>query len=258
MVALQILRQHYDRKQKQGYSMRALARDLDVSPTFISNIFNGKKKIPLTMLTSLARHLDIASDALMDIRRELIPDDPFPWAGLNSRQNSVLQRWAVVDAKGVSSATQQWFFLAIMDVTCCRSYDGTTAYIARRLGLPEEVVTEAVRGLVEAGLLVERDGLKRKAKDHIRVDSADLKPQIRKFHRQMFQRASLELDDVTEEAFARRQIIGISFNISPDKISVAKKMLSDALHEIVTTLGGKDGDEVYYLASQLFPLTKSE
>ena len=71
----------------------------------------------------------------------------------------------------------------------------------------------------------------------------------------MLKRADEELDRTSASAFDRRLIMGITFSANAEKIAVAKKMLADALHEIAGFLMEGEGNEVYHLAAQLFPLT---
>jgi Domain of unknown function (DUF4423) len=90
----------------------------------------------------------------------------------------------------------------------------------------------------------------------LRMASAQSRSEIRNFHRQMLKKAGDELNRTDAAAFERRLITGITTTANVESIAIAKKMLSDAIHEIATFLSSADGDEVYQIAVQLFPLTK--
>ena len=78
----------------------------------------------------------------------------------------------------------------------------------------------------------------------LRLASAKSQPEIRNFHKQMLKRAEEELKKTSPEDFERRLITGITITADPDKIEVAKKMLSDALHEIANLLGEGEAESL--------------
>lgn len=61
MLTHQALQLYFKRKKKSapGFSMRSLAKRLDVSPSFLSRIMSGKKPAPVNLLEKLAKALDI-------------------------------------------------------------------------------------------------------------------------------------------------------------------------------------------------------
>lgn len=44
-------------KKNQNYSLRAFSRDLDLSPSFLSDVMNGKKKISIDNALEVSRSL---------------------------------------------------------------------------------------------------------------------------------------------------------------------------------------------------------
>ena len=254
MTANEILRQHFKRKKRKGYSLRALARDLEVSPTFISRMFNSKKKVPLAMVGPIARVLDMDFETVLEVRRQLLPVDPLAQAQFRTPGSS--GPWAVTTKRSLS-ALRQWFYLPLMELTCCIDYDGSHDYLARRLGLSPVTVEVAVRELISLSLLEQdANGYVRKTDPLLRMASSQSVAQVRAFHRQMLKRADEELSRIDSEAFAQRLIMGVTVTAAPEDIAIAKKMLADSLHEIANFLAKAQGTEVYHLAAQLFPLTK--
>jgi transcriptional regulator with XRE-family HTH domain len=253
MTANEIVREHFERKRRSGYSMRSLARDLGVSPTFVSNLFRSKKKVPIALVPKLARLLDIDSETVTEIRRLLLPQEILQGGVFKNPQATM--DFMVSDRQSVS-AIKQWFYIPIMELSCCIDYDGSPAYLARRLELSLPTVEVALRELCRAGLMQENEGKFFKTTNRLRMASAHSRSEIRNFHRQMLKKAGDELNNTDAAAFERRLITGITTTANAESIAIAKKMLSDAIHEIATFLSSADGDEVYQIAVQLFPLTK--
>ena len=250
MKANEILRHHFERRKRGGYSLRALARDLEVSPAFVSNVFSGKKKIPAKMIARAAKILDIDSETVLEIRRQVEP------GAAVFKAPSASAAWKVGAKKNLSSL-RQWFYVAIMELTCCADFDGSIATLARRLKLSRTTVEIAVRELTALGLLIEKNGRIVKNEAYLRLASATSAPEIRNFHRQMLKKAEEELAGA--EGFEQRLITGITVTADPQRLAVAKKMLSDALHDIANYLSdGGEATEVYHVGAQLFPLTKEK
>lgn len=255
MQALELLNSYYRKKKLRGYSLRALARDLKVSPAFVSNILKGKKKVPPALIPELSRRLDIDSETALEITRQLSPQTVSVKSSFKSPTAS--NHWEAEDKKSLS-ALRQWFYVAILELITCSDFDGSSKMISRRLGLSLASVEVAVRELQALGLLTIKSGKIHKTKKHIKISSAKSIQEIRGFHRQMLKKADEELSETSPEAFERRLIAGITISADPAKIQIAKKMLSDALHEVANFLSEEPGSEVYHLAGQLFPITKSK
>lgn len=64
-------------RMKQGLSLRELARQANVSPSFISQIENGKSQPSVATLYSFSQLLDISIDDLFD-HRAAVPDSVVP------------------------------------------------------------------------------------------------------------------------------------------------------------------------------------
>ena len=78
-----------DARQQAGMSLRELARESDVSPSFISQIENGKAQPSVATIYGIARALDIAVNELFD-EDDAAPDAP---DGLEAGRDP-LEAWA--------------------------------------------------------------------------------------------------------------------------------------------------------------------
>jgi uncharacterized protein (TIGR02147 family) len=253
MTYLEILNIHFKKRKNAGYSLRALARDLDVSPSFVSGLLSGKKKIPLSLIESLAKRLNIDPETTLEMQRQLLPKTTLTETLFKKRKSK--DQWQEGDKKQFS-VLKQWFYVAILELVTCTGFDGTASYIARRLAIALPTVEVALRELQADGLLTLKNGRVAKAKKHLKLSAAQSIQEVRNFHRQMLKKAEEELGNPALEAFEKRLIAGITVSANPEKIAIAKKMLSDSLHEIASFLTDEEGTEVYQIAAQLFPLTK--
>jgi uncharacterized protein (TIGR02147 family) len=260
----ELFRRYFDKRKRSspGYSLRVLARQTGHSPSFLSRILRGKKSIPYATVLKLGRALDVEPEllqALAAAHRGSIEGYPFQRQG-KARLDTPVDAWDLAD-KGAYRALKQWYYLALLELTTLDGFDGSAASAARRLGIAPQAAEVALRELAAWGLLApDEAGRLRKAKNRLRWTAAKPAAEIRAFHLAMLGKAKQELLDATAPLdFSRRLIAGITVTASRAKIDEAKAKLARCLHEIANDLiEAADGNEVYHLAAQLFPLTKAE
>lgn len=260
MQTHEILLKYLDKKKSStpGFSLRSLARRMDLSPSFLSRVFAGKKPIPYALMLRLAKQLDIEPELLSVIKeahQHAVDGEQAPRKG-RAKMQSPLEDWDLA-GKNDLAILRQWFYLPILEMMSLADYDGSVSMIAERLRIAPTTAAITVRELIALGLLTEKDGRLGKVNRKLRFGSAKSLREIRQFHSQMLGKAQEELRDFTEEAdFARRLITGITLTAAPSKIEAARRKLAECLHEIANDLTEDEGTEVFHLSAQLFPLTK--
>lgn len=266
MTAARILDTQFHRKKaaQPGYSVRAFARDLGVSPSFASQVLTGKKRFPARLVGRAVKVLDLDGDKARELKQACLPDaikDGAVAPSLSEIQQLRAQmknRWSEV-SRDKLKALRHWYYVALLDLTTCRGYDGTAKFIAARLGLAEPTVEVAMRELSELELLTMQNGKLVKSAREIRMGSARSLTDIRRFHSQMLDKAKqVMVEQTSDEDFSRRLITGISVATTPEKIEIAKQMLSESLHEIAAFLAEGESTEVFHLSAQLFPVCLSK
>jgi uncharacterized protein (TIGR02147 family) len=258
MLTHEILNKYFQQKKRHapGFSLRAVAKRLDVSPSFLSRIFSGQRPVPYSLLLKMKSVLDIAPEvfsSLKEAHEVKIDEHAVPAKGKRTVKTA-LDDWELASQESVK-ILREWYFLPILQVASLKDFDGHAKSIAGRLGLKESVASRACDELVQLGLLNRKAGLYINANKKLRWDSAKSVEEVRKFHSSMLEQAQKALRH--SEQFERRLITGVTLTTSPEKIAAAKKKLADCLHEIANDLISADesATEVFHLAAQLFPLT---
>lgn len=62
-------------RKKRGYYQEGLASEIKVSPTYLSEIENGKKQVSLKVLADISRALGVTMDDLIDYNADNYNDD---------------------------------------------------------------------------------------------------------------------------------------------------------------------------------------
>jgi uncharacterized protein (TIGR02147 family) len=261
----EILAPLWERKRKSNsrYSLRALARDLEMSPSYVSQVLNGKK-IPsadvarkfkdllgLTdldlslLLKSVAAHSPNAADS-----KELILD-------LLAKDRA---------AKGFAKHTHKnpndllkltsWIHFAVLDLTTTENFNDDDRQTARRLGISISSLNSAIEDLVTFGLLKRENGRWTKTSKNIQF-ATDLSTQgTRQYHRQMISKALDVMEKNSEPTeVARRRITGATLAINPEHVPEAVRRINEFIYELTELLGQGPCKEVYQLNVQLVPLT---
>lgn len=259
MLTHELLNKYFQQKKKHapGFSLRAVAKRLDVSPSFLSRILSGQRPVPYSLLLKMKTVLDIAPEvftSLKEAHEVKIEDNAAPAKGKRTVKTA-LADWEMASQESVR-ILREWYFLPILQLASLKGFDGTLAQITTRLGLKESLAKKACEELVDLGLLTRKAGLYSSSNQKLRWDSAKSVAEVRKFHSSMLEQAQESLKQT--EDFERRLITGVTLTTSPEKLAAAKKKLADCLHEIANDLTDDDesATEVYQLAAQLFPLTR--
>jgi uncharacterized protein (TIGR02147 family) len=253
------LRKYFERKRdfSAAFSLRSLARRVEVSPSFLSRILSGQKPVPYPLLLRLESALDIEPEVFASIRLAHQLEESSAVVARKGKAEMITQLadWDLATPEAIG-VLRQWYFIPILEFTRLQGYDGKAETIAKYLRLPLPTVEQAVKELTSLKLLVEEDGLLVKTRRKLRIGSGKPNPDIRRYHSAMLERARRELLSASPEDFEKRLMTGITLSGTPEKIAKAKQKLAECLHEIANDLISEQGTEVYHLAAQLFPLTK--
>jgi uncharacterized protein (TIGR02147 family) len=259
----QLLNKAYLLKKKRNpsYSQRAVARDLCVSPMFVTKLFTGKSAIPTQRLKQICAVLDMDTTAQTVFYRSLIvhslPSPELRKIALStSTAETRLENYEQMPQKkfGVLS---QWYHLAILNLLTC-DIDHSSATLARKLGITETEVENSLQLLKTLELASFNDGVWKKTDLHMISPTTRSKAEVRNFHRSMIKKAYDELSRIGQEAFNERLITGFTIAVNPENLEEAKRLIFDTLSDLSHKLSQGSCTEVYQCNVQLFPLTKKE
>jgi uncharacterized protein (TIGR02147 family) len=260
--AAQVLKMYFDRKQaaRPGFSMRTFAKDLKVTPSFVSECLSGKKSIPLARIPELIDILELDDVAAEHLKRALILENLSQY-GLDletlKEEKDVLKFQPV--PKSQFTLLNPWYNIAIMDLTTCEGFKKDHEWIAKRLGLSRYQVEHSLNQLIASGLLQETEEGYKKIAEQIRLSINESHSEIRKYHASMIEKAKQELLTKTSKtAFDLREISGVTIAANPQQVAKARQILVDAIHEAATVLSQGPCTDLYQINIQLFSLLKSE
>lgn len=225
-------------RSNTAYSLRAFARDLEVEPSALSKILNGKRTITAEMKERFGRKLNLSREQLRALNCAGATVDP------------TYKSLAEDSFKIISD----WHHFAILELTKVEGFRPDTAWIAKSLGLPKAEASEAINRLKRIGFLNESEGqLKDTSGDVTTVDHQFTNVAFKNLQRQVLHQAMQALDNT---ALDQRDQSSMTMAIDSTKLPQAKTMIKKFRRDLSAFLeNGKQRDAVYQLSVSLFPMT---
>lgn len=255
------------KRRNPSYSLRAFARDLGVSPTFLSAIFRDRRRLSLKTAKRFARTLGLSP---FEANRlfESVFDDKLKGAEASAGEDT---KWVQDKRHAARSASRyhslsaeefqgvaSWICLAILELVGCESPPREAAGMARRLGVRDLECLDAIARLSELGLIETLpEGGWRKTRPHLYFDIQKTDPRVRAFHEQAIDRAKAELKKTSASDFAARQVVATTMTVDPSKISEAQRLIVKFQADLAKLMTDSPAKEVYQLTLQFIPLTNS-
>ena len=228
-----------------AFSIRALARQVDLQPGALSEILAGKRRISKKLAARIILKLGVGPDKREEALKKFEKKIP---------EFSTPKHRLVLEADK-HAMIADWFYFAILSLFETENCSSDPQWIASRLKIPQATVRTALHRLQRLGLIVyENDKVVFTGSS---VSSPDQSPNeaLRHVHRQNLSLAERSLDAIDINF---RDFSAITLAIDPEKIPAARKKIRSFLKDMEQLLEVAPKREVYKLCVQLFPLTNLE
>ncbi len=252
------------KSKNKAFSSRALARDLGISPSFLSMVMSGKKQLSFETALRISGVLELKGRIKSQFLRAAVVEN----LGENMQAHdihSLLFAHPVPDTfvpvdQDRFEFFSNWYHVAILDLTNCAGFKADAKWIGKTLGLDRATVYESIERLLRLGLLKKSGNTLVKTNKEISVTPTTTDPTIRKFHSQMIDKAKEALQSAEDADFKRRSISGITMAIDSSRLEEARKRIAQFRKEMYELLASEEAqsDEVYQLNIQLFPLSNTK
>lgn len=235
------------KKANRRYSLRAFARDLQISPGRLSDILKGKC-LPGAKLCS--RMID---------KLKLSNGDTKNFFSLLEKQKTVspfeTTKRVYQLREDEFALIADWEHYGILNLLETDEFQSDDAWIAKKLGITVEQTRAAVQRLFRLNLLAVQDGVYTLVHPYLSTSSDIPSAALREAHRQNI---SMALESLFEDDIAERDITAISFPMDKNNVALAKAEIKKFRIKMarLMTAHSKNKTEVYNLNVQFFPLTK--
>lgn len=241
-----------------AFSLRAMARQLHVSPSLLCEVYQGKKNLSMDRANNVARMLSLKNDemdyfcALVELEHSTSEEAKKNVIGRLQRMRPRKDRYKLEPDTLLDLG--EWFYIPLLAMFDLAAFQPVPRNIARKLGISEFEAVRGLSGLLRVGLL-KRDGQGkiRRAFDTALFESKGFHTGLRTFHRQMLVKAMTALDD---QAPADRVNLSETLAIDPVHLPRVEAALKLALATVVEECSAAENKtQVYHFTFNAFRLT---
>lgn len=261
---VQAIRNALENKQQKlrAYSLRAFARDLNLSPGYLCSILSQKKMMSPHSAAKVVQKLNLPSDdvakfmqsateskgdASTHLRNDLKKSSH---ASILETPNTPAQPTKPL-SKTLLAMITDWYHSALLQLTEVQGFRWDPQWISKRMGISRAQVTEVTERLTHLGLLKQNaQGILERISGHLEVPPG-ANDAIRQFHASMLLKAMEALN-----AQKMRQISSVTLSFDTRKIPEVKRLTTQFMKEILALSETEEKDSVYHLAIQFFRLDK--
>lgn len=254
-----ILKAEFEAKLAKNaqYSLRAFARDLNMTPQMLSAVFNRKKDLSFDSAVEVAGRLGLDPNRTQDFLDAII------LASCNTASAKKVIHQRIEDrnqAPGgfkpltleMFKAISDWYHLAILELVTTKDFKSDPRWIATRLGISVFEVKEAIARLITLELLEEQSGVLRRTEFNVSALSDIPAAALREHAKQIFNKGLVALD---EQSQSERDVTSMTMAIDPTLLPEAKKMILQFRRKLCKFLESGSKTEVYVFSPALFRLT---
>lgn len=235
-------------RNNPNYSLRSFARALQIEPSALSQMINGKRPITEKMKLRLGAALGLSTD---QIRK--LPASEDMSSGKASEihfQQLALDTFAVIS---------DWYHYAILELTYLDDFQTDAQWISQRLGITKSEVNIAVERLLRMQLLKKTpkgkwiDASENGELTHL--TPSETSDAARKYQCQLLE---LSKKAVQEVPLAKRNHTSATLCFDPEDLQLAIAKIAEFRRSFARELQPKKAKDVYQLQISFFPLTKQK
>lgn len=238
------------------YSLRAFARDLDISFSRLSEVFTKGEGISLSTARKIADNLrfsELEKDYFLKLviskhsRNSNIREN-----AVKSIQNYKTRRIFMSLRESHNELLSQWYYIALIEMVSVKT-PKSLVEIAQTLEISEEEAIAALAHLVDKGFIEKSEkGSWQKCNAFLKVESATPAHMIRGYHKEFLSKAAKAIEN---QPIKSRKYLSTVFAVKKERIDEARKELEKFNESFLQKYtANQSADGVYAFSLQLFQI----
>ncbi len=238
------------------YSLRAFARDLEISASRLSEVMKGSHGLSEKTATNIATKLKLNA-----LEKKFWFDLVLSESSRNKKIKELATK-RLVEVRKLNKMNSlkenqfrvlaDWYHAAILEIVHLDNFQNNIPWISTKLGISEEQATLAVDRLKLLGLLeITTEGQWQVHPEAYDIFSEVPSIAIRKFHRQVLQNG---IESLLNDPMENRAIQSMIVAIPKDRLPEFQQKMKTVLYNFWQDLSDSPKNELYSLSIQLVPI----
>ncbi|MES2964286.1 MAG: TIGR02147 family protein [Bdellovibrionota bacterium] len=252
------------RKQRnKSYSLRAFARDLDLSPSRLSEVLKGEQGLSEKSADTIAVKLKL-KPRVREFWKDLILAESSRSGKVRELAQARLEEKRKEERFRVLREDQfrvvsDWYHSAILEAVALEEFQKQSAeqmetWIAEKIGIPRSLATESLARLIQLGLLKrEKSGRLTSYTEPFGAFPETPSAYIRKFHRQVLE---MHITSVLEDPMDERELISMILALPKARLGEFRTEMRKFIMEFWQRVENEPRDQIYSFSVQLCPVKK--
>jgi uncharacterized protein (TIGR02147 family) len=241
------------------YSLRAMAKQIGMAPSSLSEVLAGKKNFSSEAALKVAQGLRFSAkerDYLsILVQLETVKSEKVRMDLLEKLATLHPDRTIHNLNLDLFKSISDWYHLAIQNMVDLHGFDFTSMNIAKSLGITKAQADAAIDRLERLELIEKNaDGKYVRCLDNILVQSATPNEALRQYHRQMLAKA---IDSIDTQSPKEKLIGSENMIFDSENLAKANDIIENCFSELIQlSKKSKKKNTLYHLGIQFFKLTK--
>ena len=233
-------------QKNPSYSLRSFAKSLDVSPSFLSKLLNGKRRITPSIFEKLTLNLGLSQCEVLKLTSTGETEN-------NKQTQFCLNNLALEQFKIISD----WYHYALLELTKVEGFVSEPGWIANKLGISVNQTKAAIERLCKLELLMKVKGaykLTSEGNTTLKNDFTEIA--FKKMQEELLNKA---IHSLWGDPIEKRDQTSICMAINPEDIPEVKRRLTAFRRELCSYLEREQcsrPSQVYNLSLSFFALSK--
>jgi uncharacterized protein (TIGR02147 family) len=246
------------KKRRPYYSLRAFARDLEISPSALSEYFNGKLTFSEERILQVSQKIQlkpVQTEHWIDlIKMENSPSKADrEVASVKVRARASQEKGNI--ALGLFQIISDWYHYALLELIDIDLKYQDPKLAAKALGIDLKTVEESWERLLQVGLVEQKNGQYQATSLATFAGEEVPSAALRNFHAGLISKALIAQE---EQPFDRKEFVSVVFSLRSEDL----KQMKDEIYQFQVNLTNKyaqkkNKDSVYCLSTQLFDLVQN-
>lgn len=242
-------------QERPGVSLRSIAMNAGLSPSHLSRVLKGEKRLSSESALALAKTLKLnqKDTSLLQclLRAEKTTSPKIRSEMIQRAIRLSNSKTMFIDAEKFRLISD-WYHFAILALSKTKTFKHHAKYIAQRLGISSSEARLAIERLIRLGIITIENGKVKEAKTEIETSDDVQNSAIQKWHRETLTKA---IDALESQSLEEREFQGVHLSVKQSQIPAVKARIREFIKAINAEFDTDGGDEVYQVSAQLFRLS---